>query len=137
MNDPQNREQDFPGVKAWVKISHPKGTPDDVLTADLVRKLDDLERGYSDTCEEFAEFRKSQRRERKRSEKRLRFIYQWPRPGFDWLPGDLVRYRYIFPGCYAVVQSVAANGQDLKVLSIGSDEVQLWPAMVCDLVRRG
>lgn len=131
----KDRAQDYPGVWQWIKISNPKGTDPEALHDELERKIDDLDRGYSETMEYFAEFRKAQRKEKKRAEKVLRKAFQWPRPGWDWLEGDLVHHQY--NELYGVVKKVTANGRVLTVAAVGDSDLQAWDAGDCKLVRRG
>lgn len=132
----KDRAQDYPGVWRWVQYSHPKGIDPEVLYEELKRKLDDLDRGYSDTMEYFAEFRKAQHREKRKAEKALRLLFQWPRPGWDWLRGDLVQHRQN-ENLFGVVQSVDKDGQTLHVSAVGATGFQVWKGLETKLVRRG
>lgn len=134
----KDRAQDYPGVWRWVRYSNPPGTDPEALREELRRKLDDLDRGMSDTVEFFHDFRKAEKREKRRAEKRLRLIFQWPRPGYDWMAGDLVRHQLSTHNYrYGLVEKVSPNGKDLHVLATGTQEVEVWDGTQCKLVRRG
>jgi hypothetical protein len=132
----KDRAQDYPGVWRWVRYSNPEGTDPEALREELERKLNDLDRGYSDTMEYFHDFRKAERKEKRRAEKRLRLLFQWPRPGWDWLRGDLVQHTQN-PNLFGVVQQVEKDGQTLYVLAVGDKDTQIWKAPETKLVRRG
>jgi hypothetical protein len=131
----RDRAQDYPGVWRWVRYSNPPGTDPEELREELKKKIDDLDRGMSDTMEYFHDFRKAEKRERRNAEKRLRLLFQWPRPGWDWLEGDLVQHKQ--SQVYGVVRKVMPNGKDVEVLAVGQTTAQSWHGDYCKLVRRG